>query len=110
MAIDLTLRNIKGSALSYTELDNNFTNLSSSISSLSGSLNTGSFTGSFSGSGNFTGSFTGSISGSLFINGYSTFPFLSSSLNFANDTAASASGVPLGALYHTSGAIKIRLV
>jgi uncharacterized delta-60 repeat protein len=35
---------------------------------------------------------------------------VSSSYNFADDTAALAGGVPLGGLYHTSGSIKIRLV
>jgi len=35
---------------------------------------------------------------------------VSSSFNFANDTEASGSGIPLGGLYHTSGTIKIRLV
>ena len=35
---------------------------------------------------------------------------VSSSFNFANDLAASGSGIPLGGLYHTSGTIKIRLV
>ena len=35
---------------------------------------------------------------------------VSSSYNFADDTAAQAGGVPLGGLYHTSGTIKIRLV
>lgn len=35
---------------------------------------------------------------------------VSSSYNFADDTAAQAGGVPLGGLYHTSGSIKIRLV
>jgi hypothetical protein len=34
---------------------------------------------------------------------------VSSSFNFANDTEASGSGIPLGGLYHTSGTIKIRL-
>lgn len=29
--------------------------------------------------------------------------------NFANDTGAAAGGVPVGGLYHTSGAVKIRL-
>jgi len=27
----------------------------------------------------------------------------------ANDTAAEAAGVPIGGLYHTSGAVKVRL-
>jgi hypothetical protein len=31
------------------------------------------------------------------------------SLSFADDTAAAAGGIPVGGLYHTSGAIKIRL-
>ncbi len=35
---------------------------------------------------------------------------VSSSFNFADDTAAAAGGVPLGGLYHTSGSVKIRLV
>lgn len=36
-------------------------------------------------------------------------PYVSSSLNFANDAAAAAAGIPKGGLYHTSGTIKIRL-
>lgn len=32
------------------------------------------------------------------------------SLNFADDTAAAAGGVPLGGFYHTSGAAKMRIV
>ncbi len=35
---------------------------------------------------------------------------VSSSFNFADDTAAASGGVPLGGLYHTSGSVKIRLV
>ncbi len=35
---------------------------------------------------------------------------VSSSYNFANDSAAASGGIPLGGLYHTSGSIKIRLV
>lgn len=35
---------------------------------------------------------------------------VSQSLNFANDAAAQAGGVPAGGLYHTNGVIKIRLV
>ena len=109
MNLNLNLRNNKGSALTYTELDNNFINISSSLISFSGSYSTSSFTGSFTGSvnGYFNGSLTGSFTGS--INGFTVFPYLSSSLNFANDSAASSSGVPLGALYHTSGTLKIRI-
>jgi hypothetical protein len=35
---------------------------------------------------------------------------VSSSYDFADDSAAASGGVPLGGLYHTSGTIKIRLV
>jgi hypothetical protein len=35
---------------------------------------------------------------------------VSSSLNFANDTAAAAGGVPLGGLYRNGNVIQIRLV
>jgi hypothetical protein len=35
---------------------------------------------------------------------------VSESLNFANDAAAQAGGVPAGGLYHTNGTVKIRLV
>lgn len=35
---------------------------------------------------------------------------VSQSLNFANDAAAQAGGVPAGGLYHTNGTVKIRLV
>lgn len=48
------------------------------------------------------------ISGSAFISTV-LLPLVSSSLNYANDTAAATGGVPLGGLYHTSGTIKIRL-
>ena len=30
--------------------------------------------------------------------------------NYANDAAAAAGGVPLNGLYHTAGAVKVRLV
>ncbi len=62
----------------------------------------------FSGTTVITGSLL--VTGSANINGFITYPQVSASLNFANDTAASGGGVPLGGLYHTSGALKIRLV
>ena len=49
------------------------------------------------------------VTGSANINGFITYPKVSASFNFANDTAAAGGGVPLGGLYHTSGSIKIRL-
>ena len=49
------------------------------------------------------------VTGSANINGFITYPQVSASFNFANDTAAAGGGVPLGGLYHTSGTLKIRL-
>ena len=40
------------------------------------------------------------------INGYAFLPTTS----YANDSAAAAGGVAVGGLYHTSGAVKVRLV
>ena len=37
-------------------------------------------------------------------------PFAAITGSCANDTAAASAGVPVGGLYHTSGAIKVRLV
>ena len=48
-----------------------------------------------------------SLSGSLILTGSATSV---GSLNFANDTAAAAGGVPLGGIYHNAGAIRIRLI
>ncbi len=66
MDYSLTYRDIKKSALTYDELDNNFRYLSSSIGVVIGNSHTGSFSGSFSGSlsGSFTGSYNGSHTGS----------------------------------------------
>jgi hypothetical protein len=43
-------------------------------------------------------------------NGFVVLSQVSSSYNFADDSAAASGGVPLGGLYHTSGSVKIRLV
>jgi uncharacterized delta-60 repeat protein len=43
-------------------------------------------------------------------NGFVVLSQVSSSYDFADDTAAASGGVPLGGLYHTSGSVKIRLV
>ena len=56
------------------------------------------------------------ISGSLILTGsftqigYEILRTVSQSLNYANDTAAAAGGVPLGGLYRNVNAIQIRLV
>lgn len=47
-----------------------------------------------------------SLSGSLILTGSATSV---GSLNFADDTAAAAGGVPIGGIYHNAGAIRIRL-
>lgn len=46
----------------------------------------------------------------LQVNGILVLPYVSQSLNFANDAAAQVGGVPLGGVYHTAGTLKIRLV
>jgi hypothetical protein len=48
-----------------------------------------------------------SLSGSLILTGSATSV---GSLNFADDTAAAAGGVPVGGIYHNAGAIRIRLI
>ena len=58
-----------------------------------------SVTGSqtYSGSANFLGAVIASGSGNSVLGS-----------NYADDTAAAAGGIPLGGIYHTNGAIKIR--
>jgi hypothetical protein len=48
-------------------------------------------------------------SGSLIANSYTILTSVSSSLNFADDTAAAAGGVPLGGLYRNGNFVMIRL-
>jgi hypothetical protein len=50
------------------------------------------------------------VTGSMDVDGFTILSTVSSSYNFADDSAAASGGVPLGGLYHTSGTIKIRLV
>jgi hypothetical protein len=57
---------------------------------------------------NVTGSLL--VTGSANINGFMTYPQVSASLNFIDDTAAASGGVPLGGLYRNGNAIQIRLV
>ena len=70
-----------------------------------------------SGSGNYSNNLT--LTGSLFIsgsansavinNGFVVLTQVSQSLNFANDAAAAAGGVPLGGLYRNGNVIAIRI-
>jgi hypothetical protein len=72
----------------------------------------------YAGTVDYMTTITGSgVSGSLNVNNtlyvsssYTILPQVSSSLNFANDTAAAAGGVPLGGLYRNGNVIQIRLV
>jgi hypothetical protein len=50
------------------------------------------------------------ITGSTSFSGSVILPMVSQSLNFDNDTAAAAGGVPLGGLYRNGSFIQIRLV
>ncbi len=55
------------------------------------------------GANTFYGSQTiAGTTGTLVLSNYSAY-------NFANDAYAATAGIPLGGLYHTSGAVKIRL-
>ena len=83
-------------------------------------INTGSFltTGSLSttqqlsGSLNITGSFnffSGNTNAAQITNGWVVLSQVSMSLDFANDAAAAAGGVPLGGLYRNGNAISIRI-
>jgi hypothetical protein len=93
--------------------------VSGSVASVSGSF-TGSFTGSLSAIGlsTFIGAISGStvmsgslaISGSFTQNGFTILTRVSQSLDYANDTAAAAGGVPLGGLYRNGNSILIRLL
>ena len=61
----------------------------------------------FEGSLNVSGST--SMTGSLLVSSFTTLASVSSSLDFADDTAASAGGVPLGGLYRNGNFVMIRL-
>ena len=90
----LTYRQTKGSALTIQELDDNFQH----------------FTGSHSVTGSLVVSGSFEVTGSTSFSGSVILPIVSQSLDFANDTAAAAGGVPLGGLYRNGSFIQIRLV
>jgi len=78
-------------------------------------LTTGSLTTTqqLSGSLDVTGSlnfFSGSTNASKIENGWVILSQVSASLDFANDTAAAAGGVPLGGLYRSGSTILIRII
>jgi hypothetical protein len=134
----VTLRITKGSKLTITELDGNFSAITSSVESNTSNVATlnatrTQLTASFPNiliganglggaglitSGNLfvTGAF--SVSGSQTYSGSANFlgrVVASGSgnsvlgSNYADDTAAAAGGIPIGGMYHNAGAIRIRL-
>lgn len=134
----VTLRITKGSKLTITELDNNFSVITSSVEASTGNITTLNTRVSQSviafpnllvganGAGGaglitsgalfVTGAF--SVSGSQTYSGSANFlgrVIASGSgnsvlgSNFADDTAAAAGGIPIGGMYHNAGAVRIRL-
>jgi hypothetical protein len=134
----VTLRITKGSKLTITELDGNFSTITSSVEANTGNITTlnnrvsqsviafpnllagaNGVGGGLITSGNLFVTGTLSVSGSQTYSGSANFlgrviasgsgnSVLGS--NYANDTAAAAGGVPIGGIYHNAGAIRIRIV
>jgi hypothetical protein len=67
------------------------------------------FEGSLNVSGSTTHNGNTEMTGSLLVSSFTTLASVSSSLNFADDTAAAAGGVPLGGLYRNGNFVMIRL-
>jgi len=135
----ITLRVTKGSKLTITELDNNFSVITSSAETATANvvtLNTRvsqsvvafpNLTTTANGLGGIGLTTSGSlfVTGALLVSGSQTYSgsanFLGAVIasgsgnsvlgsNFANDGAAAAGGISIGGIYHTAGAIKIRIV
>ena len=135
----VTLRITKGSKLTITELDNNFSVITSSVEASTGNITTlntrvsqsviafpnllvganGVGGAGLITSGNLFVTGTFSVSGSSVHSGSSNFlgAVIASGSgnsvlgsNYANDTAAQAGGIPIGGIYHNAGAIRIRIV
>jgi hypothetical protein len=135
----ITLRVTKGSKLTITELDNNFSVITSSAETATANVVTintrvsqsviafPNLTTTANGLGGTGLTTSGSlfVTGALLVSGSQTY---SGSANFlgrviasgsgnsvlgsdyANDGAAAAGGVPIGGIYHNAGAIRIRIV
>ena len=65
-------------------------------------------TGSLNGISNGVMAFTSSLKAATIFSG--SIQIGANLVNYANDAAAAAGGVPVGGLYHTSGTVKVRLV
>ena len=135
----ITLRVTKGSKLTITELDNNFSVITSSAETATANVVTintrvsqsviafPNLTTTANGLGGTGLTTSGSlfVTGALLVSGSQTY---SGSANFlgrviasgsgnsvlgsdyANDGAAAAGGIPIGGMYHNAGAIRIRIV
>ncbi len=95
----LTYRSVKGSALTITELDDNFRHFTGSHSVTGSLVVTGSL--------EVTGSFF--ITGSVSMNALIDLAHVSQSLDFPGDVEAAAGGVPLGGVYRSGNVLAIRI-
>jgi hypothetical protein len=135
----VTLRVIKGSKLTITELDGNFSAITSSAETATANVvsinsrvsqsviafpNLTTTANGLGGAGLIT---SGNlfVTGTLSVSGSQTYSGSANFLgrviasgsgnsvlgsNYADDTAAAAGGIPLGGMYHNAGAIRIRIV
>ena len=135
----VTLRITKGSKLTITELDGNFSAITSSAETATANVVTintrvsqsviafPNLTTTANGLGGTGLTTSGSlfVTGALLVSGSQTYSGSANFLgrviasgsgnsvlgsNYANDTAAQAGGVPIGGIYHNAGAIRIRIV
>ena len=134
----ITLRVTKGSKLTITELDNNFSVITSSAETATANVVTintrvsqsviafPNLTTTANGLGGTGLTTSGSlfVTGALLVSGSQTYSGSANFLgrviasgsgnsvlgsNYADDTAAAAGGIPIGGMYHNAGAIRIRL-
>ena len=133
----VTLRITKGSKLTITELDGNFSAITSSAEIATANVVTintrvsqsviafPNLTTTANGLGGTGLTTSGSlfVTGALLVSGSQTYSGSANFLgrviasgsgnsvlgsNYADDTAATAGGIPLGGIYHTNGTVKIR--
>ena len=135
----VTLRITKGSKLTITELDGNFSAITSSAETATANVVTintrvsqsviafPNLTTTANGVGG-TGLITSGalfVTGAFSVSGSQTYSGSANFLgrviasgsgnsvlgsNYADDTAAAAGGIPIGGMYHNAGAIRIRIV
>ena len=135
----VTLRITKGSKLTITELDGNFSAITSSAETATANVVTintrvsqsvlafPNLTTTANGLGGIGLTTSGSlfVTGALLVSGSQTYSGSANFLgrviasgsgnsvlgsNYVDDTAAAAGGIPIGGMYHNAGAIRIRIV